>query len=140
MYECADVQLGMIQSQKVRKIQHLWRVFFFVLCFPCDKRSLFYLHLHPVCRLVCWSSGSRSNRPWTITKEIISSVLLRLRSVSGYISAAVLPLSPLARFNFLYALFCWLDSVCVCVRACVCFFFFFLSSSTKPRLCFHVCF
>lgn len=41
----------------------------------------------------------------TITKAIISSVLLQLLTVSSYISTAVVPLNLLASFNFLYALF-----------------------------------
>lgn len=55
----------------------------------------------------CQAAGQTGPGPSreTITKEIISSVLLELPTVSSYISTAVLPLNPLASFNFLYALF-----------------------------------
>lgn len=70
---------------------------------------LFYLHLHSLHRLFigCQTSGQTGLGPSreTITKAIISSVLLQLRTVSSYISAAVLLLNQLASFNFLYALF-----------------------------------
>lgn len=49
-------------------------------------------------------TGLGPNRE-AITKEIISSVLLQLPTVSSYISTAALPLNLLASFNFLYALF-----------------------------------
>lgn len=49
-------------------------------------------------------TGLGPNRE-TITKEIISSVLLQLPTVSSYISTVALPLNLLASFNFLYALF-----------------------------------
>lgn len=79
-------------------------------------------------------TGLGPNRE-TITKEIISSVLLRLRTVSSYISTAVLPLNLLASFNFLYALFFGP------VVSSTLFGYFTVmgGKKTPPRLSFHVC-
>lgn len=67
---------------------------------------MFYLHLSGyflVVRLQVKLALDQAEK--TITKAIISSVLLQLPIVSSYIPTAALPLSLLTSFNFLYALF-----------------------------------
>lgn len=68
--------------------------------------ALFYLHLSGCLLVVRLQVKLALNQvEKTITKAIISSVLLQLPTVSSYIPTAALPLSLLASFNFLYALF-----------------------------------
>lgn len=92
-YSCSlvDLSYGCFPVLVIRRC-------FIYTCIPCTG-----------CLFSCQTPGQTGLGPSreTITKAIISSVLLQLRTVSSYISAAVLLLNQLASFNFLYALFFW---------------------------------
>lgn len=90
-YSCSlvDLSYGCFPVLAIRRC-------FIYTCIPCTGCLL-------VVRPQVKQALDQAGKP--ITKTIISSVLLQLRTVSSYISAAVLLLNQLASFNFLYALF-----------------------------------